>query len=142
MNKKKIATIAVVISTIVLAGIAVFTAIRLYQLRQESVSPAAPESEPAAAEPQITSCNTLAFTISTPTSTPSDSPTPTSTPTDTPTAAPTDTPTTPPTTPPTVPPGGTVTPEPALPQAGISFPTMLSGGLGILIILGSLVLIF
>jgi len=142
MNKKKIATIGVIIATVVLAGIAVFTAIRLYNLRQESVSPAAPESEPAAAEPQITSCNTLAFTLGTPTATPTGTgtPTPSDSPTPTPTSTPTGTATA--TATPTSPPSGTTTPEPALPEAGISFPTVLSSGLGILIILGSLILIF
>jgi hypothetical protein len=252
MQKKKIATIGVVIATVILAGIAVFTAVRLYQLRQESVSPAAPESEPAAAEPVTESCELLTFNLGagviceaktayrnddrntagnyylegeiaegetvepgeiilfglipgpsgitkaititdilpsnltfldsdnecsfssgnntltctlggTDTqvafrATVADDATETITNTATfqgegdepstcstsltlegsettpPTSTPTDTPTTPPT--------GTETPDPALPEAGISFPTILSSGLGILIILGSLILIF
>ncbi len=44
----KLVTVIIVIATIILAGVAVFTAIRLYQLRGETVSPASPESEPAA----------------------------------------------------------------------------------------------
>lgn len=46
--KGKFFTVLTVIITLILAGVAVFTAIRLYQLRQESVSPVNPESEPAA----------------------------------------------------------------------------------------------
>src|SRR3990167_2657231 len=46
--KGKVATGLVVIATIILASVAIFTALRLYQLRQESVSPTTPESEPAA----------------------------------------------------------------------------------------------
>ena len=63
MKKKKITTILIVIATIALAGVAVFTAIRLYQLRQEPVAPTAPTSQPAAAAP--VSCNALAFTLTT-----------------------------------------------------------------------------
>jgi cell division septation protein DedD len=47
--KGKIATAIVLLSTFVLAGVAIFTAIRLYQLRQVSVAPNAPESQPKAA---------------------------------------------------------------------------------------------
>lgn len=46
--KGKFFTVLTVVVTLVLAGVAIFTAFRLYQLRQESVSPASPESEPAA----------------------------------------------------------------------------------------------
>jgi archaellum component FlaF (FlaF/FlaG flagellin family) len=56
--KGKIATGAVVVITIVLAGIAVFTAIRLYQLRTESVSPASP------AEPFAWDCKNYTFAVS------------------------------------------------------------------------------
>lgn len=40
--KSKLATVAIVFVTLTLAGIAIFTAIRLYQLRQEPVAPTAP----------------------------------------------------------------------------------------------------
>jgi hypothetical protein len=60
--KNKITTIGIILTTLVLAGIAIFTAIRLYNLRQQSVAPTAPESKPEAAVPQ--SCTALTFTIS------------------------------------------------------------------------------
>ena len=145
MQKKKIVTVLIVIATVVLAGIAVFTAYRLYELRQESVAPTAPESKPEAVAPQTTSCTQLAFVLGTsePSASPSDSPT--ASPSDSPTASPSDSPTTTPTTPPagtSTPAAGTGTAAPSLPEAGVSYPTLVSAGLGILIILGSLVLIF
>jgi len=47
--KGKIATAIILLATFVLAGVAIFTATRLYQLRQTSISPAAPPSQPKAA---------------------------------------------------------------------------------------------
>ncbi|QQS39009.1 hypothetical protein IPM62_00105 [Candidatus Woesebacteria bacterium] len=47
--KDKGATILVVVATVILAGVAIFTALRLYQVRQQAVSPASPESRPEAA---------------------------------------------------------------------------------------------
>lgn len=47
--KSKFGTILVLLATVALAGIAIFTAFRLYKLRQEAVTPNAPTSEPAAA---------------------------------------------------------------------------------------------
>jgi len=47
--KSKFGTILVLIATVALAGIAIFTAFRLYKLRQEAVTPNAPTSKPAAA---------------------------------------------------------------------------------------------
>lgn len=49
MKKGKLGTILVILVTLVLAGVAIFTAIRLYQLRQQSVAPNVPSSKPAAA---------------------------------------------------------------------------------------------
>jgi hypothetical protein len=49
-TKGKISTILILIATVVLAGVAIFTAFRLYKLRQEAVAPNAPSSRPAAAE--------------------------------------------------------------------------------------------
>ncbi len=73
MNKKKIVTVLIVIATVILAGVAVFTAIRLYQLREEAVAPTAPTSEPAAqvteeedtTETEVTAEDecTLSFTV-------------------------------------------------------------------------------
>ncbi len=85
--KNKFTTAIILTITFILAGIAIFTAIRLYQLRNQSVSPTSPESKPAAAsnEPQsklqASSC-TLSFNLTT--STPTPTPTPTVTPTPTP----------------------------------------------------------
>lgn len=62
--KNKLVTVLIVVATLVLAGIAIFTAIRLYQLRQESVSPARPESAPeAATTPVYESCSTFTFKL-------------------------------------------------------------------------------
>ncbi|MDP3994624.1 MAG: hypothetical protein Q8P91_02245, partial [bacterium] len=160
LSKNKIFTVLIIIATLILAGIAVFTAIRLYQLRKVSVSPTSPESKPKAAE--ITSCTALTFNLST-TTTPT--PTPTTgagTPLPSPSgqATPTATPT--PTTGPETPlpsPSGQATPtstsvvaatatptpvsvaeEPSLPDAGTSLPTVIGIGIGILLLLGSLLL--
>ncbi len=68
--KNKIATIGIIIATLILAGVAVFTAIRLYQLRKEAVAPTAPTSKPKAQVVPI-ACQSLAFTLGqTPTPTP------------------------------------------------------------------------
>ena len=140
MNKKKIVTVLIVVATLVLAGIAVFTAVRLYQLRQQAVAPTAPE-QPKAAEPA--SCDLLTFNIGgsptpTPTGTATASPSPT--PTGSATATPTGTPTATPTSPPVG--GSTATPtaEPELPDAGISTPTIIGASAGLLLILLSLAL--
>ncbi len=50
MFKGKIATIGIIIATLILAGVAVFTGIRLYQLRQESITPIQPSSKPKAVD--------------------------------------------------------------------------------------------
>src|SRR3990167_2030994 len=89
--KKKIVTISIVLATVILAGVAIFTAVRLYQLRQTSVSPTSPESEPEAANDKI--CK-LSFNITLATTSPTATPTtsPTATPTKTPKPTPTKTP--------------------------------------------------
>ena len=97
--KSKLATAIVLITTVVLAGIAIFTAMKLYQLRSTSVAPNAPSSIPHAQEaspsPSPKSCQLLTFTLATPTPTPTVPPgsTPTPTPTATATPGPTATPT-------------------------------------------------
>ena len=48
MNKNKFTVIGIVLTTIVLAGIAIFTAIRLYQTRQTAIAPNVPSSRPNA----------------------------------------------------------------------------------------------
>lgn len=87
-NKNKYTVYAVVGTTVVLAVIAIFTAIRLYQTRNQAVAPNVPSSKPAAAEPTLLgtpvseiNCS-LSFNIATPT------PTATATPTKTPTPSP------------------------------------------------------
>ena len=147
--KNKIATIGIIIATLILAGVAVFTAIRLYQLRKESVAPTAPTSKPKAQEVPV-ACTSLAFTLGvtpTPTSTPT--PTTTGTPGATATPNPTSTPTNPPGEPtPTATPRSTAiqvaevpaTGEPALPDAGISLPTIFGIGLGTLLLIGAILL--
>jgi hypothetical protein len=57
--KGKFLTGIVVVATIVLAGVAIYTAMRLYQLRQESISPSAPESLPLAWD-----CSKYTFSVS------------------------------------------------------------------------------
>jgi hypothetical protein len=101
MFKNKIATGFVVLSTVILAGVAIFTAYRLYQLRTRPVAPTAPESRPSAGEIQPESqepisCEALTFNLTeepsiTPTGslTPTVTPTVTVTPTLTPTVSPT-----------------------------------------------------
>ena len=92
MNKDKIVTSIVVLATLILAGIAVFTALRLYGSGTQPVSPASPASQPAAGQ-QSKACEALIFNItkeSTPTPTqvpgePTSTPIPTSIPTATPT---------------------------------------------------------
>jgi cytoskeletal protein RodZ len=148
--RNKVVTILIVIATIILSGVAVFTALRLYQLREKPVAPTAPE-EPKAQEVTLTptpaACAELAFTISTSTGTPT--PTDTEGPTSTPTEGPTSTPTEGPTSTST----GTPTPttgkiaqvsptptEPALPDAGMSLPTVFGFGIGALLITLALIL--
>lgn len=94
--KGKIATVIIILATFVLAGVAIFTAVRLYQLRQTSISPISPSSKPAAQElPATNTCNlsfSLIVSTATPTASPSGTPTATPTGTATPTATPTSTP--------------------------------------------------
>ena len=47
--KNKLTTALILIATVILAGVAIFTAYRLYKLRQEAVAPTAPTSKPKAA---------------------------------------------------------------------------------------------
>ena len=57
--KGKFATALVVTATVILAGVAIFTALRLYQLRQQPVSPNAPASNPLAWD-----CSRYVFNVS------------------------------------------------------------------------------
>ena len=72
--KNKAATLIIILSTFILAGVAIFTAIRLYQLRQTSISPNAPESKPKAVEETAAGACSLTFTLTLPTATPTPSP--------------------------------------------------------------------
>ena len=164
--KNKVVTALIIIGTVILAGVAIFTALRLYQLRTRPVAPTAPESTPAASEePQPEACQQLAFTLTVPsitptptipvTTTPQPSLTPTSvpSPTLTPTVTPpvggqpssTPTPTKVPTTTPipttTQISTATSTPTPPiLPTAGVTFPTLILLSASLLLIILSLVI--
>jgi len=164
--KKHITTILIILSTIILGGVAVFTAVRLYQLRKEPVAPTQPKSEPSASQAQISyqapnACTELAFALATPlpTKTPKATPTQTPKPTTTPTITPNPTPTptatstpvatqTPTASPspsptPTLMSQASLTPKPttaALPEAGVGMPTIFGIGLGLLLILGAVLL--
>ena len=72
--KGKFVTILVVSATIILAGVAIFTAVRLYQLRNQSVSPTAPE-QPKASTIIPPACKSLVFNLNVPTTTVTPSPT-------------------------------------------------------------------
>lgn len=140
--KGKVATGIIILATFILAGVAIYTAIRLYQLRQQPVAPNVPSSIPQAAEVPG-SCSALAFTVGTGTPTATPTGTPTATPTGTPTATPTGTatPTATPTHTTTPTASGTPTPTPpTLPRSGTDWPTIVGVGVGILTILGSLIL--
>lgn len=65
--KNKYTTIGIILTTLVLAGVAIFTAIRLYQTRNTAVAPNVPSSKPAAAGAACSLSFTLA--VSTPTAT-------------------------------------------------------------------------
>lgn len=87
--KNKFTVIAIIATTIILAGVAIFTAIRLYQTRQTAVAPNVPSSQPRAANPACSMSFTLAK--GSPTVTPTVTATPTGTGEPTPTATSTST---------------------------------------------------
>lgn len=109
---KKPGTILILLATLVLGGIAVYTAVRLYQQGTQPVAPNVPGSTPSAAD-VTQACQAITFTVATPTptptaiasATPSPSPSASPTPTATPSLTPSPTPTQPPT-------GGVSTPTP------------------------------
>lgn len=179
MKKSKLVTGLIILTTLILAGVAVFTAIRLYQLRNQAVAPNVPESKPKAAG----SCS-LSFTLgsATATATSTATATGTATATATSTATGTATATSTATATPTTPPdelktcngtctsnancmgdfvcyngscrnpsctsvtncscgGSAPTPTPpSLPNSGTSWPTVFGAGIGVLVIIGSLLL--
>ena len=136
LKRNKLATGIIIVATIILAFIAIFSALRLYNLREESISPAAPESVPFA--DTTSSCQIVSFTISTPTPTPTGTitpsptgtitPVPSSTPTSTPVPTGTNAPTATPTSPPVGGPSATITPTPSptSPPGSTSTPTSVS----------------
>ena len=158
--KSNIFTTGIIIATIILATVAIFTAYKLYQLRSESVAPNAPVASDATSgassllpEP----CQTLSFAIleektialleenivalavtlettvtptSTPTNTPSSSPTPTNI-----KATATLTPT-------GAPIGGeTEGAATQLPEAGVGIPTIFAASAGLLFLILSFALV-
>lgn len=159
---KKTVTILIIVATLVLAGIAIFTAIRLYQLRQQAVAPTAPESRPAAQETQTISCQAATFTLASPTPTPGPTCYSTcSTDSDCPdqykcqtvgseqlcvnpscaeesdcTCGETPTPT------PTPTPAASATPSPEIPVTGVNTPTLVGIGGGIVLLIISVLLAF
>lgn len=153
-------TIVVIALTLILAGVAIFTAMRLFQLRDQQVAPTAPESEPAAQNVQdAIACEAVTFTLASAIGTPSPfvttapSPTPTATPiaagsggglTSTPTPTATATATASPTPTSTSIAQATSTPSTstssALPDAGFSLPTFIIVAAGLLLVLTALVL--
>lgn len=124
MSKK---TILLVVSTILLAAVAVGTAFWLYRLQTTPVAPNAPASKPKASTP--VSCQTIAFSLAgagsspTPTPTHAVTPTPTRAPTAAPTTAPTTAPTATPTGGPTSTPGGSSPTPTTRAVGGVSTPT-------------------
>jgi len=144
--KSRLTIILVSVATLCLAGIAIFTATKIFQSRKGSVTPTTPEIEPLAQIP--TSTPTPIPTASptfalTPTPTgllaQAGSPTPTIritlTPSPTPLASSSATLT--PTRKPSISP--TVTPA-ALPDSGFSFPTLIGVSIGILLLVAGFLL--
>ena len=60
--KNKYTVIGIILVTILLAGIAIFTAMRLYQTRDVAVAPNVPSSKPKAQEVPVNTCS-LSFTL-------------------------------------------------------------------------------
>ena len=91
--KNKYTVIGIILVTILLAGIAIFTALRLYQTRDVAVAPNVPSSKPKAQEAPNTCSLSFTLTVATSTSTATATATSTSTSSSSPTATPTATPT-------------------------------------------------
>lgn len=84
--KNKYTIIGIIITTIILAGVAIFTAMRLYQTRDVAVAPNVPSSKPKAQEVTNTCNLSFTLTIATSTSTATATATSTSTSSSSPTA--------------------------------------------------------
>lgn len=126
--KRRLPIIGVAAATIVLAGIAVFTATRIFQSREENISPIAPEEELA----QAPTFTPTPLPTSTPTINLSGTPTPTRTLTPTASTSGTLTPTK----------KLTATPTSAetLPDAGISYPTLVGVSVGLILLIAGVLL--
>lgn len=131
----KLTTVAIVTTTLVLAGISIFTATRLYRLRKRAVAPTTPESKPKAQEEprQQTPSPTSPLIAQ---ASPSPTPTATSTATPIPTGSPTPSPSPSPTTAPSPSPTG----QPELPAAGAALPTITGVAIGLSLLIASLLL--
>jgi len=147
MKNKKVVMTLIIVATVVLGGIAVFTAVRLFQLRQQAVAPTAPERPSAQVlDDTLVSCNPLSFSYGEEDGGETDPPNATDPPATDPPA--TDPPATDTPEPTSTPEGGggtgggtSDTPAPsALPDAGIPTPTLIGSAAGLLLILFSLML--
>jgi len=82
--KGKFGTVIILLFTVILAGVAIFTALRLYQLRSQPVAPNVPSSIPRAQEvspsPTTSGACSLSFTVHLVSPSPTPTPTPTPTP--------------------------------------------------------------
>src|SRR3990167_9338262 len=131
--KKRLPIIGIAAATIILAGIAVFTATRIFRSREGNVSPVAPEEDSLAQAPTATA--TLTPTVTpTPTIRLTGSPTPTPRVSVSPTASISATLT------PTKKPTATPTSAETLPDAGISFPTVIGVSVGLILVIASILL--
>lgn len=145
--KNKVVTGLIVSATVMLAGVSVFAAYRLYKLGQNEKTPTSSVAETIETqsdhEPEVTtSAEELAFEIQAQGISPNPTETPTQAPTQIPTSPPTPTVTPIATTTPTL--AATTTPTPipteaikttSLPDAGVGMPTIFSLGFGSLLII-------
>src|SRR3990172_5731487 len=126
--KRRLPIIGIAAATIVLAGIAVFTATRIFRSRGENISPVAPQEELA----QAPTFTPTPFPTATPTINLSGTPSPTSTLTPTASTSPTLTPTRRLT--------ATPTSTETLPDAGISYPTLIGVSIGLVLLIAGVLL--
>lgn len=131
--RSKITTIAIILCTLVLAGLAVFASIRLYMVRTKGIAEITSQSNRRALVADMSGCKSLAFNFGNETAVaaalPSVTPTPTPTPSYAPIVQASPSPSVSP------------TPFPALPEAGISLPTIAGVVIGIFTIIGTFILI-
>ncbi len=134
-KKNKILSTIIAFATLMLTVVAIFTAINIYKLKTQPVTPNAPEITMAIITP------TTKVTTSTPTNSPvTGTPNPTNTPPQK-IATKTPTPSTSIQTPATITPKPT-TPSDTLPDAGISHPTIILLTFGVLLFTFALLILF